>query len=223
MGRRITRKQLKQDEFVSAGEAIIRWFMDNWRPFVAGLGALCFVIVVWYTVGRWTESRAEQAALELHRAVTAADEAARGGDSAAAQATLQAFIDDHGKDDQADMARVFLARLKMDDAELEDARNLLVEVTDRHRADAVGRPAMHSLVRLRVEMGQVAEVEQELEAMATGQDTRLPRDVALWELGELFSAENQPDRARIYLQRLVDEFPESPYRGRANQRLAELG
>ena len=121
------------------------------------------------------------------------------------------------------MARVFLARLKMDDAEYEDARNLLVEVTERHRDDAVGRVAMHSLIRLRIDTGQTVEVEQELEAMATGQDTRLPSDVALWELGELLAAGDQNDRARIHFQRLVDEFPESPYRGRASQRLAELG
>ena len=223
MGRRITQKKLKQNEFVSAGEAIIRWFMENWRPLVLGLAAVCLLIVAWWTVSRWSQSRADQASFELHQAVTTADEAAFGGDVATAREALQGFIDDHGRDDQADMARVYLARLKMDEADFEGARNLLVEVTDRHRSDAVGRVAMLDLVHLRVAAGQGAEVAAELEAMATGQDKRLPRDVALWELGELFVQEKDPDRARIYYQRLVDEFPESPYRGRAGQRLTELG
>jgi len=82
---------------------------------------------------------------------------------------------------------------------------------------------MLDLVHLRVATGQGAEVSAELEAMAIGQDTRLPRDVALWELGELYLAEDNSAQALIYYQRLVDEFPESPYRGRAGQRITELG
>jgi predicted negative regulator of RcsB-dependent stress response len=223
MGRRITRKQLKQDEFVSAGEAIIRWFMDNWRPIVAGLSAVCLLIVMWWTAGRWSASRAEQASYELHQAVTAADEAAQGGDVATARQTLETFIDDHGRDDQADMARVYLARLKMDQDDFEAARGLLVEVADRNPENAVGRLAMLDLIHLRLANGEGAEVAGELEAMAAGQDTRLPPDVALWQLGELYVGQNQPELAKTYYQTLVDEFPESPYRGRAGQRLTELG
>lgn len=223
MGRRITRKQLKQDEFVSTADTFIRWFLDNWKPFAFGLGAVCLLIVMWWTVGRWSASRADQASLELHQAVVAFDEASQGGDPAAAEQSLQSFIEDHGRDDQADMARVYLARLKMDRKELEGARDLLVEVTGRHRDDAVGRVAMLDLVHLKVASGQAAEVAPELEMMALGQDPRLPRDVALWELGELYRGEDNPDQARTYYQRLVDEFPESPYRGFASQRLNELG
>ena len=222
MGRRITRKQLKQDEFVSAGETIIRWFMGNWRPFVFGLVAVCLLIVAWWTVGRWSASRAGQASYELHQAVTAFDEAMAGGDQATAQQQLQAYIDDHGRSDQADMARVYLARLMMDQSDLEGARALLVEVSGRHGSDLVGSLAALDLVRLKVASGEGAEVVQGLEGVIVGQDTRLPRDVALWELGELLVRQDEPDRAKVYFQQLVDEFPESPFRGRASQRLTEI-
>ena len=223
MGRRITRKQLKQDEFVSAGETIIRWFMGNWRPFVFGLVAVCLLIVAWWTVGRWSSSRAEQASYELHQAVTAFDEAMAGGDAATAQDQLQTYIDEHGRSDQADMARVYLARMMMDQSDLEGARALLVEVSGRHESDLVGSLATLDLVRLQEASGERSKVAEELEGIVVGQDSRLPRDVALWELGELFVRQDEPDRARVYFQQLVDEFPESPYRGRASQRLTELG
>lgn len=223
MGRRITRKQLKQDEFVSAGETIVRWFVENWRPFVFGLLAVCLLIVVWWTVGRWSSSRASQASYELHQVMTVFDEAMAGGDRAAALQQLQTYIDDHGRTDQADMARVYLARLMMDQSEIEEARGLLVEVSGRHSSDLVGSLAAMDLVRLREASGEVSEAAQELEGMVVGTDTRLPRDVALWELGEIFVRQNEPERALVYFQQLVDEFPESPYRGRASQRLTELG
>lgn len=223
MGRRITRKQLKQDEFVSAGETIIRWFVDNWRPVVFGLAAVCLLIVAWWTIGRWTSSRAEHASFELQEVVTSVEQAIASGDRARAREQLEAFIDDHGSGDQADMARVFLARLRMDESDLDGARALLVEVTDRNRTDVVGSLAALDLVRLRVAAGEIDAVTQQLEGVVVGQDTSLPRDVALWELGDLFMRQDQPDRARVYFQQLVDEFPESPYRGRASQRLTELG
>ena len=49
MGRRITRKQLKQDdEFVSAAEIVFRWISDNRRPLVAGLAGLAVAALAWW-------------------------------------------------------------------------------------------------------------------------------------------------------------------------------
>jgi outer membrane protein assembly factor BamD (BamD/ComL family) len=42
-------------------------------------------------------------------------------------------------------------------------------------------------------------------------------------LGELFVEEGQPEKARTYLEMLVEEFPESPFLPNARQRLLELG
>lgn len=223
MGRRITRKQLKQDEFISTGDSVMRWVIANWRPFVFGLAALCLVILAWWAGTRWTGSRADRASYLLHQASAAVDEAAQGGDAAAAEAKLQEVIDRYGRSEQADMARVLKARLRIDRNDLDGARTLLVEVSERRGGDAIGRVATLDLIHIQVAAGQASEVAPQLEAMVSGEDVRLPRDVALYELGQLFIATQDPVRARSYYQRLVDEFPESPYRAQASQRLAELG
>jgi len=223
MGRRITRKQLKQDEFISTADSMVHWVIANWRPFVFGLAALCVVIVAWWAGTRWTGSRADRASYLLHQASAAVDAAAQGGDVAAAEAKLQEVIDRYGRSEQADMARVLKARLRIDRNDLDGARALLVEVSERRGGDAIGRVATLDLVHIQVAAGQASEVAPQLEAMVSGEDVRLPRDVALYELGQLFVATEDPVRARSYYQRLVDEFPESPYRAQASQRLAELG
>ena len=47
MGRRITRKQLKKDdEFVSAGEIVLRWITENLRPLLAAVAAVFVVAIV---------------------------------------------------------------------------------------------------------------------------------------------------------------------------------
>lgn len=222
MGRRITRKQLKQDEFISTADTLVSWVVDNWRPFVFGLAALCVVIMLWWVGSRWTSSRAESASYLLHQAAPAVDEALSGGDPTAAEEQLGEVIDRYGRTEQADMARIYLARLALAKDDRDRALSLLREVAERRGSDAIGSVATLDLVQLRISAGEGAEVAPQLEAVVAGEDASLPRDVALWELAELYAGDDA-ERARGYLQRIVDEFPESPYRARASQRLSELG
>ena len=230
MARRITRKQLKQDdEFVSTMDTAVAWFGDNWRPIAAAIAGVCALAVIWWMVGMWQDSRSEDASYALAHAVTTYEgEDALGqlepaGDAAAAEAEFLQVIDAYGSTDQADMARVYLARIHFDREEVEEARGLLVDLSERRRGDAIGRLATLDLIHLRIAAGQAAEVSAELETMVSGADQRLPRDVALYELAQLYVAEQDPARAAEYFQMLVDEFPESPYVSLARQRLTELG
>ena len=59
--------------------------------------------------------------------------------------------------------------------------------------------------------------------MVVGSNAGLPRDVALYELGQLYLAEQNPTQAGTYFQKLVDDFPESPYLNLARQHLMEIG
>jgi predicted negative regulator of RcsB-dependent stress response len=230
MARRITRKQLKQsDEFVSTVDSVMQWLSENYRPIVAGLAGICVVAVGWWVVGNWSEARSDEASLALSQAIaTFEGDDSLGrleptGDPAAAESELLEIIDRYGKGDQADMARLYLARIHFDRNELDSARDLLVGLAERHRDDVIGRIATLDLVHLRITAGQATEVAAELEAMVVGSDPRLPRDVALYELGQLFLAEQDPVRAGEYFQKLVDEFPESPYLPLARQHLTEIG
>jgi len=230
MGRRITRKQLKkEDEFVSTMDTVVRWIIDNWRPLAAGLAAVCVVALAWWGASIWMGSRAQEASLLLHHAVVtyegqgAPGSPAPTGDVAAAEEEFRQVVEHYGRSDQADMARLYLARIALNRGERDEARTTLVELAERRDDDVVGRLATVDLIRLRIASGQGAEVAGELEAMVSGQSRGLPKDAALYELGELFIREGELDRAREYLQKLVEEFPESPYLQAAQQRLGELG
>lgn len=230
MGRRITRKQLKKDdEFVSAAEVIFRWIAENARPLAAGIAAVVVIALLWWAASGWMSSRTADASLLLHHAMqTYEGEATSGsivpaGDLEAAVAEFQLVIDSHGNTDQADMARLYLARIALSRGQTDEARAAFVELARKHDDDVIGRLANLDLINLRIASGQGAEVAADLEAMVMGRSAGLPRDAALYRLGELFVEEGQPEKARTYLEMLVEEFPESPFLSNARQRLLELG
>ncbi len=226
MGRRITRKQLKEDEFVSTMDHLIRRVGEYWKQALAALGAVLVIVFVWWMIGQWSGKQADAASGKLNQAVTAYQEAvAQGGDGdlADAEAGFAAVIEEYGRTDQAEVAKLYQARIQLGRGETDSARATLVHLVSRHKDDAIGRLAALDLVRLRTASGQGAEVAAELEKMVVGRSSQLPRDVALFELGEVFIAEHKPDQAREYFQKLVDEFPESAYVAQARQRLGELG
>ena len=227
MGRRITRKQLKQDEFVSTIDKLVHWVATNWRPLAAGVGAVCVIAVLAWIGWRWSSARVDRASYDLHQAVAAYDAQVTSGqpegEPTAVKEKLQAIVDRYGRSDQADVARIYLARLAVTEGRTDEARDLLVEVKTRHRDDAIGSLATLDLIDLRMASGQAGEVAGELEAMVTRPDAALPGDVALYELGELYLGQNEPDRAKTYFGKLVEEFPDSPYVDTARRRLSELG
>jgi predicted negative regulator of RcsB-dependent stress response len=230
MARRITRKQLKQsDEFVSTMDSIMQGLSEYWKPIAAGLAGICVAAFAWWMFGLWNNSRSNDASYALHHAVTVYEgddslgQLIPTGDLDAAEAELLGVIEHYRKTDQADMARVYLARIYFDRNEIDQARDLLVGLAERNRGNTIGRIATLDLIHLRIAAGQAPEVAVELEAMISGSNTGLPRDVALYELGQLYMAEQNPTQAGDYFQKLVDEFPESPYGNLARQRLMEIG
>lgn len=230
MGRRITRKQLKQDdEFVSAAEWIFRWVADNRRQLLAAIGAVFAAAIVWWGVNAWMGTRTDDASLLLYHAVqtfegdAAAGSLVPGGDVDAAQIEFQRVVESYGRSDQADMAKLYLARIALSRGQTDEARSVFVDLSQKHGNDVIGRLATLDLIDLRIASGQVEEVAGELEAMIVSQDGSLPRDAALYKLGEVFVTSGDPERARTYFERLVEEFPESPYLMNARLRLNELG
>jgi predicted negative regulator of RcsB-dependent stress response len=226
MGRRITRKQLKQkDDFVTIADSVFGWFNENWRPIVAVAGAALFVYLIWGLASWWSQDRAIEASVKLAEAIKAVEKIEENEDIAteSAEELLAEVIDEHGRTIQGDMARLHLAKILLDREENDEARALLVRLVEKHRGNTIGRLAAYDLLHLRIASGQAAEVTMELEAMVAGQDNRLPRDMALYELAMIHLKERNRDKAKEYLGMLIEEFPESGYRQPASQKLSELG
>jgi len=224
MARRVTRKMLKQDEFVSFFDEVVDWFTLNWRPVAWGLGAIVVVVMGWWGASTWSAGRAGDASFLLHRAEKALEgDGTNKGSVDAAEPLLREVVDRYGRTPQADVARLHLARIELGRGETDKAREALRELAEGRRGTAIGSVAAVDLFHLRIAAGEGAEVAGELQAMLTATDAPLPRDTAMYELGMLLLEQGHPVEAKDQLDRLVKEFPESPYRFSAQQKLSELG
>ncbi|HPW55773.1 MAG: tetratricopeptide repeat protein [Thermoanaerobaculaceae bacterium] len=230
--RRLTRKQIKQDELIGLVDQGMNWLSQNSRQALLGLiGAIVVVMLVWGTRAI-LDSRGEAAGEALSKAI--AIYAAPVGSAAPTDAKLKfataterlaaaetAFSGVRSKYSwraESRLARLYLARIAMDRNDKEQAIRELSELVRKSSADPVVRMAMLNLVRLRVEKGEGAQLAPDLEAMAAGKDPRLPRDVALWQLAQLREHDGNSEEASNLYRKLVSEFPDSPYRGDAAQR-----
>jgi predicted negative regulator of RcsB-dependent stress response len=225
--RRLTRKKLKQDEFVAVVDQIIGWLTDNWRPVAIGLATVTAAALIVWGVTSWKGSREDAASWALHQAVKTYNAQQKKTPGAAPTAEVRAafekVVERYGQTREADAARLYLARFDFEAGKVDQAKKALEKVAARHKGDALGRVATLDLIHMQVSSGQASEVIPRLRAMATGQDDALPRDVALYELASAYQAEKDAAQAREYFQKLIDEFPKSPYTRTARQKLTELG
>ena len=135
----------------------MRWFADHWRPFAAGLGAICVLVLLWWLGGQWMGARTDKASLALHEAVKLYEGDPAAGvasDLEAAEAAFAEVVDRYGRTDQGDIARHYQARILMSRGDMDGARQLLVGIADRQRGTALGRMATLTLIDLRVSSGQ---------------------------------------------------------------------
>ncbi len=234
MGRRLTRKQIKRDQFVSLVDRIFHWLGQNWRQAATGLGVVLAVALVFWGVTAFRGTRSDAAGQALAQALETYGAPVGSGAPAdapvkfatdterlaAAEKAFQAIKSHYWLTPQKHVAELFLARIAADRGDQAQAIKLLGEITSRRTSDPVVRLAMLDLVRLRLAKGEGVQLVAELEGMASGKDPRLPRDAAIFQLARVWEGEGKPEEASKFYRKIVEEFPDSPYRSEAQQRLA---
>jgi len=239
MSDRLSRKEIKRDELLEAVEKTVGYASSHRRGLVYGVVAVVVLAVVAVGVFFYLESRARKASVALDRAMevyaaqidpdaprpedpetpTFADEAAR---KARARELFAALRKDFSGTDASAVATAFLGRMAADEGKLDEARALWEDA-----ADAVGDRMFSAEIRLNLLKLDIAEgdpgvVAQRLEAMLEQAERPMPEDMILFHLAELREKLGRTDEALAAYQRIVDEFPTSPYTVPAREKVSSL-
>ncbi|HSG41121.1 MAG TPA: tetratricopeptide repeat protein [Thermoanaerobaculia bacterium] len=239
MNQRLTRKEIKRDEFSAAVGRGVEYAGSHVRIIGYAVGAVLLLAVLGVAFYFWRNSRIQGAnealtqAVKVYQApVTAtgakpndpdepsfATEAAR---RTKAKELLAKVRDGYGSTSAADVAGLYLAQIAADEGRLDDARQAWQEFVDDHGDHILAGEARLNLINLDRKQGKGQQVAQELRRMLEQNDPALPQDVILYELAQTQEQLGRGQEAAQTYQRILDEFPQSPYGTEAQQKVSAL-
>jgi tetratricopeptide (TPR) repeat protein len=208
---KISRKDLKKDEFVEAAFDLSHWLEENWRALlrvVVPVLVVAAAVAVWIGVSaRAGERNRKQLALAMHEYQKIEQDGFIDLDRLAG--VLDAFetgADKLGGSPAGQVARYYrgvtLHKLGRTDEAIEALESVETE------ADLPTLSAAKTLLaNLLVESGQSERAVSLLEELAKG-ETAYPADMALLQLGRIRRDQGSEEEARATWSRVVDEYPD---------------
>ncbi|HKI02196.1 MAG TPA: tetratricopeptide repeat protein [Thermoanaerobaculia bacterium] len=239
MNQRLTRKEIKRDDFATVVGRGVDYAESHVRTLVYAIAGLLLLValgVAFYFYRNHVQQGANEAlakAMTVYQAPIAATgakpadpsepsfptEAAR---QVRAKELLQKVRDDFGSTNSADIAGLYLAQIAAGEGKLEEARELWTDFVDDHGDSILAGEARINLIDLDRKQGKGEQVLLELRGMLEKADAPLPQDVILNEIGKTLEQLKRPQEAVLSYQRIVDEFPQSPYHQEAQQKVTAL-
>lgn len=235
MRSRLTVKEMKRDR---VREFLDRWILAvqvHWRRLLIGAGALALAALavgalLWQRSAR--DIRAQMALIDILAVYDApidpisptpsdleAPSFATESDRAQeVRRRFEGLIKDYDGSAAAKVGRAYVASLGATDGGLAEAREIWQGLADGSE-DALAATAEMNLIRLDRQEGLLEELAGSLESRIENQESSLPSDVLLFELALTLEELGREDDAQDTLQRLVDEYPRSPYSPQAQGKL----
>lgn len=234
------RHRLKENELSHALSGASARFRQNRRTAALAIGVVVLLLVAGIGYWAWTtrsENRAQallgDAIVIMQAPVDDPKPGATPGASsyptiqARAEAALAKFAEVYNAYPSTDAgiaARYYAASALAMLGRHEEAASRFREVVDRAGADSFyGRMAQLGVVEASAQAQKYDEAITAAQALVNDTtDDTIPRDALLMELGRVQAAAGKKADAKQTLDRVIAEFPESPYVEEAKRMLAEV-
>ncbi|MEM9593887.1 MAG: tetratricopeptide repeat protein [Acidobacteriota bacterium] len=234
MSERLTRKEIKQDiredEVQSFLLTAIERVQDNPSAFVGGVvGVLVLMLGVGGVFG-YMNSRNEAAneqltkAMELYDAPIVEEDAdpenpdsPTFADEASRRVKAMEAFQQVSSGSAADVAELYQAEIAIEDGDMAKARQVWEGFLADHGDHVLAMSVRINLIHLDRQEGKAEELAQDLQSQVDGANKTLPEDVLLYELAQTREALGQQEEAVALYQRILDEYPQSPYAGDARR------
>jgi TolA-binding protein len=234
--KRAERHHLKENELQTFARDVRDQFEGRQREAMLGLAAVGVVVIVAIAFFAWRERVQTQAATLLAGAVAVKD--ARIGppgtaeqglrfnnERERAQAALTKFktaADAYPSTDAGLYARLEEAATYMTLGNPAQAATAFQQVIDKAGNSIYGQSARLGLAGAQAAQGQYDQAINAFKELAQRKDGPLPVDGILMQLGRTYLEAGKRADAQQTFNRLVEEFPESPFSGDARRELEQL-
>ncbi len=225
MARRISRKNIKQDEFIEGAFDVWAWIEKHWRTVAAGVGAalaLVLIVAVW---SWWSGRRSEEVekllgeGLHLYSGQAGAAGAAQGGRYSEALPIFEKAAG-LGKGIPAGRVAAYyqgatLLRLGRAREAIPVLEGVVASGADRALTDT----ARDTLAQAYASAGETDKAIAAYRKLSEESGAAFPPDVALLQLSRVYEQQGRAQEARQVLQEIVTKYPQGSAVADARTRL----
>ncbi|HKI85187.1 MAG TPA: tetratricopeptide repeat protein [Thermoanaerobaculia bacterium] len=234
MSPRLSRKEIKRDEFREGLDRVIDWLQLNFRLLLWIAGALLVAALLAYGWYAYRGHRESEANRYLAHAIAVSNapvetKAPKPDDPVApsfasldlrnekAKQLFEKLAHDFGSTRAGSVADVYLGKLAAAAGDPAQAAKLWQRFLDRHPDDMLAAEVQVNLFTLERSQGKSKEVEAKLQKMLDNQVKSLPTDVILYQLAVTQEKLGEHDKAMKNFRRIENEFSTSPYAAAAQR------
>ena len=218
MARRITRKSMKQDEFVEAAFDAGEWLEDNWKTVVIGLAAAVAVVLVVLGFLAWRGARQAEAGELLAEGLTFY----RDSNPTEALGLFEEASDKAGGGPLADVATLYQGLAQLEAGNAAAALGPLDDVARSTSNPVLSATAKANLAGALAAAGETERAESMWRELAAAENPYFPREMALLGLGKLLMAQDRVGEAQGVLREVVDDYPQTSSTAEAQALLDEI-
>lgn len=229
----LNKHDMKHDKFIDEMEVAYTSIQQNRKRLIAGVLALLALIGIASAIYWYQQSRENQAQVLLGDAIATLEKPLAGETGAApdapkteversakAEAMFRQVADKYRGRDAADVASLYLAQMEVAKGNLKDARPRLEAFLQSHSDHILAGSAQLSLFQLDLAAGQGQKVIDDINKQLISETPRLPKDALLGFLAKTYEAQGQENKAKEAYQRIINEYPNSPYTIDAQRKIA---
>jgi tetratricopeptide (TPR) repeat protein len=229
MARRISRKEIKEDEFIEKTLDVGVWIEKNWKAVATGIGAVLLLVVAIALWQWWSVRRAEEVrdllgeGISLYRTPQSGGSGPAGPDYAKALATFEKAVRAAGDSLPGETARFYhaatLVQLGRGSEAVPALEKLAEEATTREIVDS----ARAVLAEAYGSSGQLDKAVATYRKLVDVAGSTYPADLALLNIGRLLQKQGKIQDARQTWQDLLAKYPQGGSAQEAKQLLQEAG
>ena len=223
--KRVTRKKLlkEPDEFITTTGRLVSWAQENAKALGIGTTLFFGVILAVSIYAFVNEKRSTAASLMFGEAVlkyqTEAGKQDGVGALSAVSGDFDALVDAYGGQPAGKFGRLFYGHM----GTMANDYDKAIEYYQKALEDFGGDVSLSNIIHNGLgsayqQKGDYPKAIEHFQKVAESTESAL-KDVALFNLGKLFSQLGKQDESRQSYQRLKDEFPNSTYAGIAREKI----
>ena len=235
--RRLTRKEMKQDEFVSTVGKLTQWLEEKLHYVLWGAAGLVVLILAGFGLWSWQSAQemrgqaALAALVETYGADAGSDAAGLPGaptfatDQDKYRAVLvqaEQVMEEHGSTEAGEVGRFYRGLAHFELGSSDDARADFEEFQRRNPGHFLAPQARRKLAEVEERDGNLEAACNHYQALTESPARALPEEQSLIDLGRCLARKGDRTASSATYQRILDEFPDSIYATEARDSLSKL-